>query len=201
MRSSFARSPLTSPHCRLRGGGARRHPHPRLDLPRARRRSPASLSSTVDSSQVTHTNRSPIIPVHFSSPVSHRNQGHHGTGALPTWNMDIIRACPLTHGLPLVLSHWEHAVTASVIRVVGVLRGCLLLARAPCPPWPCMSRSRGVRVLRGSLRGRVFRGLRGPRPAAAVRVLRGNACAALWSPCLPWFITWRCIPWAPWLRC
>jgi hypothetical protein len=67
MRSSFRRSALHSPACQHRCGGARRHPHPSIDVPRAGRQAPAPLSSTVDTVRSTHTNRSPINPVHFTS--------------------------------------------------------------------------------------------------------------------------------------
>jgi hypothetical protein len=65
MRSSFKRSMLDSAQCQRLGGGARRHPRPSLDVPCAGRQAPAQLSSPVDSIKSTHTNRSPINPVHF----------------------------------------------------------------------------------------------------------------------------------------
>ena len=70
MKSSFTRPVLNSPHCQLRGGGARRHPHPRIDVPRASRQAPALLSSTTDkNARSTHTNHSPIFPVHFTDEL------------------------------------------------------------------------------------------------------------------------------------
>lgn len=66
MRSSFKRSLLDSAQCQRLGGGARRHPHSSIDVPRAGRQAPARLSSTVDRIKSTHTNRSPINPAHFS---------------------------------------------------------------------------------------------------------------------------------------
>ncbi len=68
MRSGFARSALNSPPCQIRGGGARRRPHPCVDVPRAGRQAPARLSTRADkNSGLTHTNRSPINPVHFTT--------------------------------------------------------------------------------------------------------------------------------------
>ena len=66
MRSSFRRSTLNAPSWPDSRGGARRHPRPRIDVPRAGRRAPAWLSMTVDRTGSTHTNRSPINPVHFT---------------------------------------------------------------------------------------------------------------------------------------
>ena len=66
MRSSFAPSALNSPPCQIQGGGARRHPRPRIEVPRVGRQAPAWLSTTTDKGgESTHTNRSPINPVHF----------------------------------------------------------------------------------------------------------------------------------------
>ena len=68
MRSSCQRSMLNSPQCQSRGGGARRHPHPGIDVPRPGRQAPAWLSTKADKDrQFTHTNCSPIFPVHFRS--------------------------------------------------------------------------------------------------------------------------------------
>jgi hypothetical protein len=66
MRSSFGRSPLNATPSSDSRGGARRHPRPTIDVPRAGRRAPARLSTTVDKTGLTHTNRSPINPVHFT---------------------------------------------------------------------------------------------------------------------------------------
>jgi hypothetical protein len=65
MRSSFKRSMLDSAQCHSLGGGARRHPRPSIHVPRPGRQAPARLSSTGDSIKSTHTNCSPINPVHF----------------------------------------------------------------------------------------------------------------------------------------
>jgi hypothetical protein len=48
-------------------GGARRHPRPIIEVPRAGRRAPARRSTTADKNyRLTHTNRSPTFPVHFN---------------------------------------------------------------------------------------------------------------------------------------
>jgi hypothetical protein len=57
-------------HSALIRWGARRHPRPHIDVPRAGRRAPARLSTTVEKTGLTHTNRSPINPVHFTIAVS-----------------------------------------------------------------------------------------------------------------------------------
>ena len=75
MRSSFAPSALNSPPCQIQGGGARRHPHPRIEVPRVGRQAPAWLSATTDKGgELTHTNRSPINPVHFRPPTLPRRR-------------------------------------------------------------------------------------------------------------------------------
>src|SRR5262249_25479016 len=67
MRSSFCRSTLNSPSWLDSRGGARRHPHPSIDVPRAGRRAPARLSTSADnSSGLTHTNSSPTNPGWFN---------------------------------------------------------------------------------------------------------------------------------------
>ena len=67
MKPSFGHSMLIPPHCQCRDGGARRHPHPIVDGPRVGRQAPALLSSTAETNvRLTHTNRSPINPVHFN---------------------------------------------------------------------------------------------------------------------------------------
>src|SRR5262249_46805023 len=69
MRSSFCRSTLNSPSWLDSRGGARRHPHPSIDVPRAGRRAPARLSTSADnSSGLTHTNSSPTNPGWFNAP-------------------------------------------------------------------------------------------------------------------------------------
>jgi hypothetical protein len=47
--------------------GARRLPRPTMFVPRTGRRAPARLSMTVKKIELTHTNRSPINPVHFNT--------------------------------------------------------------------------------------------------------------------------------------
>src|SRR5262249_53106377 len=60
------RSTLNSPSWLDSRGGARRHPHPSIDVPRAGRRAPARLSTSADnSSGLTHTNSSPTNPGWF----------------------------------------------------------------------------------------------------------------------------------------
>src|SRR5262245_4075080 len=49
--------------------GARRHPHPNIDVFRIGRQAPAKLSTTVKKTESTHINRSPINPVHFIHSV------------------------------------------------------------------------------------------------------------------------------------
>jgi hypothetical protein len=72
MRSSFPRSTLNTPSSHTSRGGARRHLHPNLDVPRVGRRAPARLSTTVTKTESTHTNRSPINPVHFTRGPARR---------------------------------------------------------------------------------------------------------------------------------
>ena len=52
MRSSFRRSTLNSPSSSDSRGGARRHPRPNIDVPRAGRRAPARLSTTVEKTRI-----------------------------------------------------------------------------------------------------------------------------------------------------
>src|SRR5262249_25516471 len=78
MRSSFCRSTLNSPSWLDSRGGARRHPHPSIDVPRAGRRAPARLSTSADnSSGLTHTNSSPTNPGWFTVNAR-RPCGTHG---------------------------------------------------------------------------------------------------------------------------
>ena len=77
MRSSFRRAMLNSPDCQLHGGGARRHPHPITDVTHAGRQAPAQLSATGKKTGSTHTNRSPINPVHFR-PLDQPLDPRHG---------------------------------------------------------------------------------------------------------------------------
>jgi site-specific DNA recombinase len=115
MRSSFKRSVLDSAPCQSLGGGARRHPRPSIDVPCAGRQAPARLSSTVDRIKSTHTNRSPINPVHFKVAIYARYSSDNQREASIADQLRICREVARKQGWTIAKEYSDAAVSGATL--------------------------------------------------------------------------------------